>query len=104
MFAIIQCGGKQYKVAKDDMLAVEKLDAEAGKTVEIKEVVMVVDGATTSIGAPMVKGAVVSAEVVAHKKADKVIIFKKKRRQNYRRKRGHRQQQTVIKITGIKAA
>jgi large subunit ribosomal protein L21 len=104
MFAIIQCGGKQYKVAKDDVLRVEKIDAEAGKSVEIKEVVMIVDGSATTIGAPMVKGASVSAEIVAQEKAEKVIIFKKRRRQNYRRKRGHRQRLTVLKITGIKAA
>lgn len=103
MFAIIETGGKQYKVAKDDVVSVEKLDVEAGKTVELK-VLMVSDAGKTTLGAPEVKGASVSAEVVAHKKTDKVIVFKKKRRQNYRRKNGHRQNMTVLKITGIKAA
>lgn len=103
MFAIIETGGKQYKVAKDDVVRVEKLEAEAGKTVSLK-VLMVSDAGTTTIGSPEVKGASVSAEVVRHEKSDKVIVFKKKRRQNYRRKNGHRQNLTVLKITGIKAA
>lgn len=103
MFAIIETGGKQYKVAKDDVVHVEKLEAEAGKTVELK-VLMVSEGGKTTLGAPEVKGASVSAEIVRHEKADKIIVFKKKRRQNYRRKNGHRQNMTVLRITGIKAA
>ncbi|MDR1476598.1 MAG: 50S ribosomal protein L21 [Rickettsiales bacterium] len=95
MFAIFKTGGKQYKVEKGEVLAVEKLDAE--KTVEFGEVLMV-DG---KAGAPYVSGAKVKADIVEQSKSDKVIVFKKKRRQNYRRKAGHRQLQTVIKITDI---
>ncbi len=104
MFAIIQTGGKQYKVAQDDVLRVEKLDVEAGKTIELKEILLVADTEKTTTGNPWVAGATVSAEVVRHEKDDKVIVFKKKRRQNYRRKNGHRQNLTVLKITGIKSA
>lgn len=93
MFAIIKTGGKQYKVAKDDKIKVEKLDGEAGATVDCE--VLFGEGG---------KSASVTAKILEHIKAPKVIIFKKKRRQNYRRKRGHRQQQTVIQITDIKAA
>ncbi|TNE59924.1 MAG: 50S ribosomal protein L21 [Alphaproteobacteria bacterium] len=104
MFAVIKTGGKQYKVAKDDVIKVEKLDTEAGKKVKIKEVLMVGEGADVQVGDPMVKGAEVTAEVLEQARDKKVIIFKKKRRQNYRRKKGHRQHLTVLKITGIKAS
>jgi len=97
MFAVFTTGGKQYRVQKGETLAVEKLEAE--KTVEFDQVLM----AGEKIGAPVVAGAKVVAEIVAQEKADKVIVFKKKRRQNYRRKNGHRQQQTIIKIVDIKA-
>ena len=103
MYAVIKTGGKQYKVAKDDVILVEKLEAEAGSNVSL-EVLMLGDGANVTIGAPIVKGASVSAEVMDQVKADKVIIFKKNRRHNYRRKRGHRQKLTALKITGIIAA
>jgi len=103
MFAIIRTGGKQYRVAEGDVLAVEKLAGEPGATVELGEVLMVGDGATLSTGAPLVAGASVSAELVEHRRADKIIVFKKKRRQNYRRKNGHRQHETVLRITGITA-
>jgi large subunit ribosomal protein L21 len=101
MFAVIRTGGKQYKVAKDDVIAVEKLAGEPGATVELGEVLMVGDGAAVSTGAPLVAGASVSATLVEHRLGDKIIIFKKKKRQNYRRKRGHRQPQTVLRITEI---
>ncbi|TNE37180.1 MAG: 50S ribosomal protein L21 [Alphaproteobacteria bacterium] len=104
MFAVIKTGGKQYKVAKDDVIKVEKLDTEAGKKVKIKEVLMVGEGADVQVGDPMVKGAEVTAEVLEQARDKKIIIFKKKRRQNYRRKKGHRQHLTVLKITGIKAS
>jgi len=103
MFAVIKTGGKQYKVAKDDVINVEKLDAEAGKKIKIKDVLMVGEGADVTVGDPTVKGAEVEAEVVDQKRERKIIVFKKKRRQNYRRKAGHRQHKTVLKITGIKA-
>ena len=95
MFAIFTTGGKQYKVQKNEVLKVEKLDAE--KNVEFSDVLMV-DG---KVGAPFVEGAKVKAEVVDQIRDDKVIVFKKKRRQNYRRKQGHRLYLTVIKITDI---
>jgi len=103
MFAVIRTGGKQYKVAQNDVIAVEKLAGEPGATIELGEVLMVGDGADISTGTPLVTGASVSAELVEHRRADKIIVFKKKRRQNYRRKNGHRQHQTVLRITEIRA-
>jgi len=104
MFAVIRTGGKQYKVAKDDVIAVEKLAGEPGATVELGEVLMLGgDGADVSTGTPLLAGASVTAELVEHRRADKIIVFKKKRRQNYRRKNGHRQHQTVLRITEIRA-
>jgi large subunit ribosomal protein L21 len=103
MFAVIRTGGKQYKVAKDDVISVEKLVGEPGATVELAEVLMVGDGATVSNGSPLVAGASVSAMLVEHTRSDKIIVFKKKRRHNYRRKKGHRQHQTVLRITEINA-
>ena len=103
MFAVVKTGGKQYKVAQGDVIQVEKLVAEVGKTVDLAEVLMLSNDGKVTVGAPFIKGAAVSAEVVAQDRSDKLIIFKKKRRQNYRRKNHHRQQFTVLKITGIKA-
>src|SRR5947199_4187331 len=103
MFAVIRTGGKQYTVAKDDVIAVEKLDGEPGATIELGEVLLIGDGANVSAGTPLLAGASVSATLVEHRRADKIIVFKKKRRQNYRRKNGHRQHQTVLQITGINA-
>ncbi|MHA1550105.1 MAG: 50S ribosomal protein L21 [Alphaproteobacteria bacterium] len=97
MFAVFKSGGKQYKVQKGDTLALEKLDAE--KTVIFDKVLMIDE----TIGSPFIDGATVSAEVIEHNRADKVIIFKKKKRHNYRRKLGHKQHQTVVKITDIQA-
>ena len=104
MFAVIRTGGKQYKVAKDDVIAVEKLAGEPGATIEFGEVLMLGDGATVSAGTPLLSGASVSATLVEQRRADKIIIFKKKRRHNYRRKNGHRQYQTVLRIDEIHAA
>ena len=100
MFAIIETGGKQYKVSPDDILRVEKLAGAAGDTITFDRVLMV-DG---KVGAPMVAGASVTATVVEQTRADKIIVFKKRRRQNSRRKNGHRQHLTVIRITGIAGA
>ena len=102
MFAVIQTGGKQYKVAKDDIIIIEKLDGEAGGKVTFGDVLMHGKGSDVKVGAPLVKGASVTGEVLEQRKGDKVIVFKKKRRQNYRRKQGHRQLETVVRITGIK--
>ncbi len=101
MYAIIKTGGKQYKVAKDDHVTVEKLAGAAGDTVSFDQVLLVGDGDNTTAGAPFVDGASVSGEVVEQTRADKIIVFKKQRRQNYRRKAGHRQDQTVVRITDI---
>ena len=100
MFAVIKTGGKQYKVAENDVIDVEKLDAEEGATVAFDAVLAVGD----RVGAPLVAGASVSGEVVSQFRAEKVIIFKKRRRQNYRRKGGHRQHLTRVRITGIAGA
>lgn len=102
MFAVIQTGGKQYKVAKDDIIIVEKLDAETGKSVSFKDVLLCGKEGDVKVGAPLVKGAEVKGEVIEQRKGDKVLVFKKKRRQTYRRKRGHRQNETVVKITAVK--
>lgn len=102
MYAVIKTGGKQYRVAAGDVIKVEKLEGEVGSNVHFDQVLMV-GGDEPKIGAPMVDGAVVSAEVLEQGKADKVLIFKKKRRQNYRRTRGHRQHQTVLRISNIQA-
>lgn len=103
MFAIVKTGGKQYKVAVDDVLRVEKLEAELGSTVELTDVLMVNDGKKDIIGGSSVSGASVQAEVVEQMRDRKVIIFKKTRRHNYRRKNGHRQHLTVLKIKKIVA-
>ena len=100
MFAVVRTGGKQYKVEKNDKLEVPKMDAEAGNNVNL-EVLMTSDGKTTDIGK---SGAKVSAKVIEHTRADKIVVFKKKRRQGYRRTKGHRQDLTLIEITDIKAA
>jgi large subunit ribosomal protein L21 len=101
MFAVIKTGGKQYRVAAQDVITIQKLEAQAGETVTFGEVLMVTRDGTTTVGAPMVSGASVTAEVVKQTRGDKVIAFKKRRRQNSRRKRGHRQDHTVVRITGI---
>jgi large subunit ribosomal protein L21 len=103
MFAVIRTGGKQYKVAKNDVIFVEKLPAEAGASVDLDDVLMVGDEAGTTAGTPELSGVHVSATVLEQKRDDKVIIFKKKRRHNYRRKNGHRQHLTVLRITDIVA-
>ena len=103
MFAIIRTGGKQYRVAPNDVIAVEKLAGEPGAQIELAEVLMVGEGDSVSAGTPLLAGASVSAELVEHRRADKIIVFKKKRRHNYRRKNGHRQHQTVLRITEIRA-
>jgi large subunit ribosomal protein L21 len=104
MYAVIRTGGKQYKVAKNDVVVVEKLAAEKGKTVELGDVLMVVDGATAKVGAPTLAGAKVTATVLEQAKGDKVIVFKKRRRKNSRRKNGHRQFETTLRIVDIKVA
>jgi large subunit ribosomal protein L21 len=102
MFAVIKTGGKQYRVAKDDVITVEKLAGELGAMVELADVLMVgKEGEPPHVGLPLLDGAKVTAEVMDQGKGKKVLIFKKRRRQNYRRKKGHRQERTILKITDI---
>lgn len=103
MQAVIKTGGKQYRVSEGDVLRVEKLEAEAGSTLELNEVLMISDGETVKIGAPLVEGGKVTAEVTGHGRGNKVMIIKFKRRQKYHRTQGHRQDYTELKITGISA-
>lgn len=103
MFAVIRTGGKQYKVAKDDVISIERLDGDAGAKITFGEVLML-GGDSPKHGAPLISGASVVAEVVEQGKGEKVVAFKKKRRKNTHRKRGHRQHFTKVKITAISAA
>ena len=102
MFAVIRTGGKQYRVVKDDVLAIERIDGDAGAKITLGEVLLL-GGDSPKAGSPLVSGASVTAEIVEQKRAEKVVAFKKKRRKNTHRKRGHRQHQTVVRITGINA-
>ncbi len=100
MFAVIKTGGKQYRVAANEILQVEKLDGAAGDQVTFGEVLML-GGDSPKLGAPLVSGAAVLGEIVEQKRGRKIIIFKKRRRQNSRRKHGHRQHETIIRIAEI---
>ncbi len=100
MFAVIKAGGKQYRVAAEDVIRIDRVDGKPGEVVSFGEV-LVVGGDTPSIGAPTVSGATVAGEVLAHERGDKVIAFKKRRRKNSRRKRGYRHEFSVIRITEI---
>ena len=97
MFAVVRTGGKQYRVAAGDKIVVEKIAGDAGDTVRLDDVLLAGEGSDLRSTA----GLIVSAEIIAQAKADKVTVFKKKRRHNYRRKRGHRQQHTILKIVAI---
>lgn len=101
MYAVIESGGKQHRVVTGETLKLEKLDVEAGKTVQFDKVMMVGNGDDIQIGTPYVEGVKVSAEVLSHGRADKVTIIKFNRRKNYRRQAGHRQSYTEVKITDI---
>ncbi|HCO54012.1 MAG TPA: 50S ribosomal protein L21 [Pelagibacterium sp.] len=101
MFAVIKTGGKQYKVAANDLVRVEKLAGEAGDAITFENVLMVGADADVTLGTPLVDGALVAGEVVEQFRDKKVIVFKKKRRQGYRRKNGHRQELTLVRITEI---
>jgi large subunit ribosomal protein L21 len=102
MFAVIRAGGKQYKVAKDDVLTIDLMAGDVGSTVTLGEVLML-GGDSPKHGAPLVSGASVAAEIVSHGRGPKTIAFKKKRRKNTHRKRGGRSHLTTLKITGISA-
>ena len=101
MYAIIQTGGKQYKVSENDVINVEKLDAQVGDKVSL-DVVMFVNDNEVVCGNPLVEGKTVEAEVVEQGKADKIVVFKYKAKKNYRRKQGHRQPYTALKIVSVK--
>jgi large subunit ribosomal protein L21 len=100
MFAVIKTGGKQYRVAADDVLKVEKVKGDLGEIIQFGEV-LVVGGDDVTLGLPTIAGASVAAEVLEQGRGDKVIAFKKRRRKNSRRKRGHRQEFTLVRVTEI---
>jgi large subunit ribosomal protein L21 len=100
MFAIVRTGGKQYRVAAGDKIAVEKLPGNAGDTVSLDDVLLAGDGGEVKDA----KGLVVAAEIIAQERGEKVIVFKKRRRHNYRRKQGHRQSLTLLRITAVGGA
>ena len=101
MFAVIKTGGKQYKVAKDDVVRIEKLDAKTGSKVAFDDVLMVGNTDAQTIGTPLVPGASVASTVMEQTRDPKILVFKRKRRQGYRRLKGHRQHVTLVKITDI---
>lgn len=101
MFAVIKTGGKQYRVAANDLIKVEKVAGETGDIIEFADVFMVGEGADATIGLPFVEGALVTAEVIEQGRARKVVAFKKRRRKNSKRSRGHRQELTIIRISEI---
>ena len=103
MYAIVRTGGKQYQVEAGDTLRVEKLQGEVGDTVELAEVLLVVDGETVTIGQPQVDGAKVVAKIVEQGRHKKVIVFKKRKRQGYQVGNGHRQMDTALTIETISA-
>ena len=101
MYAIVSIAGQQFKVAKDQQIIVNRLEGEEGKKVDFKDVLLVDNDGKINVGAPLIKGASVSATIVGHLRGDKVIIFKKKRRKGYEKKTGHRQDLTKIQISAI---
>jgi large subunit ribosomal protein L21 len=103
MYAVIRTGGKQYKVAPQDVLQIEKIDGAAGDAVRFSDVLMIAGEGEPQLGEPLISGATVAAEVVEQGRGPKIIVFKKKRRQNYRRKKGHRQELTTVRILEIQA-
>ena len=103
MYAIVEIAGQQFKVEKDQKLYVHRLDAERGSVVEFDKVLLIDNDGKVVVGSPIVEGAKVTAEVVSHVKADKVIVFHKKRRKGYRKKNGHRQCMTELKINNVVA-
>ena len=104
MFAVIKTGGKQYRVAPNDILAIERLAGEAGDAVAFDEVLMVADGEAVKVGSAATSGARVNAQILEQTRGPKILILKKKRRKHYRRRGGHRQDLTVVKITEILAS
>jgi large subunit ribosomal protein L21 len=103
MYAVVETGGRQYRVQTGDTIEVERLSGDVGETVELSAILMVGEGAEVTLGTPTLDMARVTAEILAHKRGDKITIFKYKRRKGYRRKQGHRQSLTSLKITDIHA-
>ena len=103
MYAVLETGAKQYRVAAGDTLEIERLETEAGKQVTFDRVLLVNNDGKVTVGAPTVTGATVAADVVAHKRGEHKLTFKMKRRKGYHKSIGHRQELTVVKITAINA-
>ena len=103
MYAVIETGGKQYRVNQGDIIKVEKLTADVGEKVDFDRIILVGEGADVKVGSPIVDGASVSGTVVEQDRHRKIIVFKMKRRKNYRRKQGHRQDYTGVLIDNIKS-
>ncbi len=101
MYAVIETGGKQYRVAAGDKLRVEKLDAETGASIDLDKVLMIAEGGTVRVGKPFIEGGKVTAEVASHGRGEKVKIIKFRRRKHHMKRQGHRQWFTELKITGI---
>lgn len=103
MYAIVDSGGKQYKVREGEIIRVEKLTGEAGDSVSFDKILMFSDGDNVNIGTPLLEDVTVNGHIIEQGKAKKIIVFKYKRRKRYRRKQGHRQQFTAVKVDSIKA-
>ncbi|HUC85992.1 MAG TPA: 50S ribosomal protein L21 [Candidatus Acidoferrales bacterium] len=103
MYAVLETGSKQYRVAAGDTVEIERLETEAGKPVTFDRVLLVSNEGKTTVGSPTITGATVAADVVAHKRGEKKLTYKLKRRKGYRKSIGHRQELTVVKITAINA-
>ena len=101
MYAVIKTGGKQYKVTVGQQLKVEQIPAELDSQIELNEVLMIADGESVTVGAPLIDGAIVTAKVIAHGRGDKIRIFKMRRRKHYQKHQGHRQNFTQIEIVSI---
>ncbi len=104
MYAVVRTGGKQYRVAENDIIRVERLEAEQGAKVALDDVLLIGAGESATVGTPTVDGATVTAEVLDQLRGPKTLVFKKKRRKGYRRRQGHRQALTVLRITEISGA
>lgn len=104
MFAVIQTGGKQYKVEKGTTLEIEKIEGKDGESVNFDQVFLVSDDTGTKVGTPTVSGAVVSGKIVNHKRGEKIVVFKMKAKKRYQKTQGHRQDLTVVEITEVKAS
>lgn len=103
MYAVFQSGGKQHRVSEGQTIRLEKLDIATGETIEFDQVLMIANGDNVTIGAPLVSGGVIKAEIVGHGRGEKIKIVKFRRRKHHRKQQGHRQWFTDVKITGISA-